>query len=351
MASSHITDVLHGIVVSKFGIAGPEAIGWFPNDKFESASLTEISVKAVSILAGEEGSIPDPENLSVLPIPKQRLSAVIFIFEVPDPQARGGAFIATVSVLFNQKYTSVIYKTLEDLARMLAPIGNRLIAPIRNNEDLTPFIRELYQEIQDFLISYQQDEITKYQIAHPAPKQYKLKYSFKVIVIGDPRVGKTTLLLRFVDKAFRELYIPTLGVQVSLKNLDFEEDTLVKFNLWDVAGQELFKQVRNNFYVGANAVLIVYDVTNPKSFRNVEMWYKDMRKSFSTPIPCVLVGNKIDLSRQVSRVDGMELAKKLSMRYIETSAKTGENVDKVFKDLATILVKKESKIAEWLLEE
>jgi small GTP-binding protein len=134
------------------------------------------------------------------------------------------------------------------------------------------------------------------------------------------------------------LYIPTVGVQVSLKNIEFTNDTLVKLNIWDIAGQEHFKNLRSNFYQGSNAVLIVYDMTNPKTFKNVENWYLDMVKVLG-PIPGFLVGNKVDLPRQVSKFDGEDLADKMEIGYIETSAKTGENIDSVFQSLAQRLVK------------
>ena len=143
-----------------------------------------------------------------------------------------------------------------------------------------------------------------------------------------------------MDKAFRELYIPTVGVQVSLKSIEYNNNTLVKLNLWDIAGQEHFRSLRSNFYQGSNAVLIVYDLTNPKTFKNVQTWYLDMVKVMG-PIPGFLVGNKADLPSQVSKFDGQDLADKLKLGFVETSAKTGENIDNVFQNLAEMLVDKE----------
>jgi len=343
------TDVLKAIVVSKFGQMGPEAVACYP-DIFKELTLTDISIKAVSILAGEDGTLPDPENLSVLPMPKLKMTSVIFMFEIPNPEARGGVVLAALSVLFNHKYTSVIYKMMDDLVRLITPM-EKLKGPMKKSEDITDSLAQLYKQIEEFLNISQDDEVTRYQITAQAQKTYKFKYSFKIIVIGDGRVGKTTLLLHFVDKAFRELYIPTIGIQVSLKNFDFEETTLVKYNLWDIAGQDLFKQVRSNFYIGSQAVLICFDVTNSGSFKNVENWYKDMKISIDKKIPVFLVGNKIDLPRVVSKVNAKEMAKKLNGFYVETSAKTGENVEKVFEDLARILIKKDDNVAEWLLKD
>ncbi|MHA1651369.1 MAG: Rab family GTPase [Candidatus Helarchaeota archaeon] len=330
-------DIIQGVVVSRFGDRGPEAIGAYP-DRFDSTTLTEISVKAVSILAGEDGSVPPPENLSVLPLPKLHMTAVIYIFEIKNEAARGGVITHTISVLFNEKYTSVIYKTMESLAEIISTQDN-LIELLQNNDNITVAVMNLYNQIENFLETRQKDEITRFEIKPSIEKKYEHKFSFKVIVIGDPRVGKTTLILRYIDKAFRELYIPTIGVQVSLKYLELDELTQVKLHLWDIAGQDLFEKVREKFYSGSHAVLLVYDVTNPKTFRNIEKWYLDMVKVVGK-LPGFLIGNKIDLTAQVKKWDGKDLAEKLDLQFIETSAKTGENVDLVFQELAKKLVKK-----------
>jgi len=332
------SDILKGIVVSLFGDKGPDPISWYPAN-LDNIMLTEVSVKAVSILAGETGDIP--EYLSVLPLPKFHMTALIHVFEIADAEARGGALVATLSVLFNEKYTPFIYKCLEDLENTIKPM-NSLAEPIKNQQDITEFLKDLFDQLRIYIETCQKDEVTKFQIETKVRKEYSQRYTFKVVVVGDPSVGKTTLLLRFVDKAFRELYIPTMGVQVSLKNLEYDNDTLIKLSLWDVAGQEFFSKIRSNFYVGSNAVLIVYDVTNPKTFKNVEKWYLDMGKALETAaIPGFLIGNKVDLPKQVNKFDGKELADKLNLNFIETSAKTGENIDYVFEKLAEILINKE----------
>ncbi len=327
--------ILKGLLVSKFGDLGPEPISWYPN-QFDNMMLTEVSVKAVSILVGEEG-VPSPEFLSVIPLPKFNLAAVIYVFKIPDPQARGGQLVGTASILFNIKYMSVIYQTMDDLMQLISPIDTFIVQPIINNEDITATVKKFYDSIEEFINNRREDEITRYKIADREEKKYEEIYSFKVVVLGNPHVGKTTLVLRYVERAFRELYIPTLGVQVSLKKLEFD-NIAIKFNLWDIAGQELFNQIRDKFYAGSQAIIILYDVTNPKSFSDAAHWYSDVKRVLGE-IPGFLIGNKVDLPRQVSKFDGKELARKLNLYFSETSAKNGENIDVVFEELAKILVK------------
>lgn len=331
-------DILQGVVISKFGDMGPQALAWYPN-QFDDSTLSSISIKAVSILAGEDGFIPPPDSLSVLPIPKIKMTAVVYVFEVLEPEARGSVITATITVLFNEKYTSVIYKTMEELTKLVTPV-DKFIEPIQTNADMTNLVKERYNEIKVFLETRRKEEATRYQITGEPQKQYQHEYAYKIIVIGDPRVGKTTLILRFVDKAFRELYIPTIGVQVSLKYLENQEtSSLTKLNLWDIAGQEIFNKVRGKFYAGAHAVLIIYDQTNPKTFKNVETWYTDMVNAIGKK-PGFLIGNKIDLPRQINKLDAKQLADQLDLEFIETSAKSGENVDHVFERLTERLIKK-----------
>jgi len=329
-------NILEGVLVSIFGEKGPDPISWYPVN-LDNMMLTEVSIKAVSILAGETGILP--EHLSVLPLPKFHMTALIYAFDIVDVQARGGAVVATLSVLFNENYTPFVYKCIEELENKIKPMSD-LAEPIKNQQDITEFIEDLFNQLKGYVETCQRDEITRYQIEAEVKKTYSQTFKFKVIVIGDPSVGKTTLLLRFVDKAFRELYIPTVGVQVSLKSVEYD-DTLIKFNLWDIAGQESYRKVRNNFYMGSNAILIVYDINNPKTFRNVKNWYQDAIIALGEIIPGFLVGNKVDLPRQVDKYDGKSLADKIKLEFIETSAKTGENVDYIFQKLAEILIKNE----------
>lgn len=160
----------------------------------------------------------------------------------------------------------------------------------------------------------------------------KSKYVFKVILIGDGGVGKTSLLLRFTENKFTSDYKKTLGTDFAIKRV-MVGDSEVKLQIWDLGGQELFRDLRKAFYPGAKAALIVYDITNRSSFENVRGWYYDLQTTLAS-IPIVLVGNKIDLPRVVTYQEAKDLSEELAVQYIETSAKLDKNVEAAFIKIA-----------------
>lgn len=177
-------------------------------------------------------------------------------------------------------------------------------------------------------------------------------YKWKIIVLGEPAVGKTTLMLKYTEKKFRELYIPTVGCQVSKKELVFnggseENKKIVELFIWDIAGQSKFLKVRKIFFEGAHAFFLVYDITNENSFIKTANWFKDLKKSksFKKEAMGFLIGNKIDLEnhRTVPKKDGETLAKEMNIDFYETSAKTGENINEIFEKIAQKLLNSVSK--------
>lgn len=167
-------------------------------------------------------------------------------------------------------------------------------------------------------------------------------YTWKVIVIGDPSVGKTTLMLRYTEQNFKELYMPTVGVQVSQK-LFKKNDRKIKFNIWDIAGQTKFAQFRKIFYEAAFGYLLVFDVTARETLLNTLKWQEDYIKNSKALVTVgLLIGNKIDLKdeREISEAEALRYAKQLGLDYLETSALTGANVDAMFNYLFNRIYKK-----------
>lgn len=173
-------------------------------------------------------------------------------------------------------------------------------------------------------------------------------FLFKIVLIGDGGVGKTTLRRRWMGEGFTVSYILTVGADFAVKTLNTPYGHEVKFQIWDLGGQPHFKEVRKTFYAGAAGALVVYDVTDRKSYNNVFGWIEEMLKHVKQKIPIVLVGNKIDLRNNVpdaiTTEEGINLRKEIIEKYsldvlfIETSAKTGENVDKAFQGMAKLLL-------------
>jgi Ras-related protein Rab-11A len=176
-------------------------------------------------------------------------------------------------------------------------------------------------------------------------------YDFKVVVIGDGAVGKTTLIRRHAKGKFEFDVMPTIGVDITSKYYRLPGDMLIMLSVWDIAGQELFKRVRRVYYSGASAAVLVFDLTKPESFWRIKSWYVDLRDNLHQQIPTVLLGNKRDLvdKRAVMESEARDLADGYGFKYFETSAITGENVDKAFYTLiGQVMVdrKLETKVAK-----
>ncbi|MHA1132453.1 MAG: GTP-binding protein [Candidatus Helarchaeota archaeon] len=169
----------------------------------------------------------------------------------------------------------------------------------------------------------------------------KNEFIFKVIIIGDAGVGKTTTTLMFAHAKFETEYKPTIGVSI-VKNEYWIGDDLANFQIWDIAGQEFWKDMRRIYYSGAQGCLILYDVTRPISFKNIKVWYNELNTYIPAQIPAVLCANKIDLEteRKVMRDEGEKMSAELGIPYKEISAKTSENIDEVFCQLGEILIQR-----------
>ena len=165
------------------------------------------------------------------------------------------------------------------------------------------------------------------------------KFTFKLIVLGDGGVGKTSLINQFVEKKFAQDYKSTIGVNIMAKEYQLFENVDIKFALFDVAGQKYFRKVRKQYYRGAQAIIFVYDVTRSETLEGVKTWSKDAEIELGDlkKLKCLVIGNKIDLKREVDMMEGKQVADDLGFPYLETSAKDGTNVDRAFGRIATKL--------------
>ncbi|MFX1313826.1 MAG: Rab family GTPase [Promethearchaeota archaeon] len=164
---------------------------------------------------------------------------------------------------------------------------------------------------------------------------------YKVIVIGDPAVGKTSLLTKFATNKFEEKYLPTVGVNILKEVINFEEQIVVNLMFWDVAGQPQFYMLHRPYFNGADAMILVFDITRSSTFSNINNWYSTAVKYGLSGIPRILIGNKIDLKddRKIIMPMAEHLSEKLDAPYFETSALTGDNVKLIFHKIAELVYK------------
>jgi small GTP-binding protein len=160
-------------------------------------------------------------------------------------------------------------------------------------------------------------------------------YLFKYIIIGDTSVGKSCLLLQFTDNRFKADHDLTIGVEFGSKNVQISEKE-VKLQIWDTAGQENFRSITRSYYRGAAGALLVYDITRRDSFTHVQTWLEEARQHGNENMVVMLVGNKCDMDskRVVPTEEGMRFARENDCLFIETSAKTAQNVDEAFENTA-----------------
>jgi len=166
-------------------------------------------------------------------------------------------------------------------------------------------------------------------------------YIIKICLLGEANVGKTSLVYRFIENKFRDNYKSTLGVNLLKKDLNIEGYGEVVAQIWDLGGQESFKNLRKLYLEGANGALLIFDVTKSKSFEKLRDWIQDFKLARENE-PIILIGNKNDLKgkSQVSDQEATQFAKEFNLQYLSTSAKTGTNVEQAFnKMIKTILDK------------
>ena len=171
--------------------------------------------------------------------------------------------------------------------------------------------------------------------------------NLKILLVGDSSVGKTTLLLKYVEGKFSDSHITTIGVEYKDKPIILNNRN-INLQIWDTSGQERYRSITKNFYRNADGILFVFDVTREDTFAHIKDWLissdecdKDFKK--------IIVGNKIDLERVVSKEKVENFGKSKNMKCYEVSAKTGEGLDNVFQAIAELIL--EGKSEEEIKEE
>eukprot|EP00411_Alexandrium_monilatum_P031105 CAMPEP_0175374566 /NCGR_PEP_ID=MMETSP0095-20121207/23313_1 /TAXON_ID=311494 /ORGANISM="Alexandrium monilatum, Strain CCMP3105" /LENGTH=265 /DNA_ID=CAMNT_0016672797 /DNA_START=34 /DNA_END=831 /DNA_ORIENTATION=+ len=161
---------------------------------------------------------------------------------------------------------------------------------------------------------------------------------FKLVLIGDSGAGKSSLLLRFADDTFTDSYITTIGVDFRFKTIAIGKKN-VKLQIWDTAGQERFRTITSAYYRGADAIVLVYDVTDRESFAHIDDWLTDINRYVNQSTVKVLIGNKTDREdRQVTTEEAKKKAETLGLAFLEASAKQATNVEATFQMISSELI-------------
>ncbi len=339
-----ITDVIYFEMDDKIG---PNPKAWL-STKFSQIELINISIKTFSVLSGEQGLIP--ESLVILPFPSLGLKGLIKYLSWDDKTRRGSIGQAAIVLLFQEGDDVIFYKYINQLSTPFEEIYQKI-----KESEKTKASREIFVDILTNLEKNVSNLLNELRIQENAQFQSKqfpeqqlidrslINYQFKIIIVGDPSVGKTSLILRYTNNAFRRSYVPTMGVHVSNKIFKID-DKIIQLTLWDIGGQQKFHTMRQQFYHGSDAVFLVFDLTNPDSFDNIPRWFSDVSDQLSNrseDLMGFIIGNKNDLSEQRMITDEMtmNLASQLNLGVIETSALVGDNVDYAFSTIANLLFK------------
>ena len=158
---------------------------------------------------------------------------------------------------------------------------------------------------------------------------------YKLLLLGDSTVGKTCFLIKYTDQSFQDIHMATIGLDYRVKTMKLKNNKEVKIQIWDTAGQDRFRSITKNYYKGSHGIILIYDITNRRTFENVQKWISQIREETSQNVVIYLIGNKIDMKeeRKVSTEEGKKLADELGLPFMETSAKEGININEVFDDI------------------
>jgi small GTP-binding protein len=329
--------IIQAALYSKFDQRiGPIPVAWSPS--LDKDLVGNYAITSMNFISGSEYV---PEKLAILPLPDAAAKIVVRCIVYRDPGLRGFRGLSAISIIIGEASDAILYKYLIDLEKVFDEYAKIIV-------DLEESKHPVKQALVDAFfktMTHRLEELCSQELGQHGDIEFPDESSksgtdkemdsvYKIIVIGDPAVGKTSLILRFTDNAFRQSYLPTIGTNLSDKVLSLGREN-IELVFWDIAGQSKFSKARKNFYRGAHGIIIVFDLTSLESFKNVKAWHDDATSVLGS-VPCYVIGNKLDMAdkRAVGDEEIRNLAQELSCGVFLTSALTGEHVEESFRDLA-----------------
>ncbi len=342
--------ILEGVIYSKFDQkVGSKAIAWQPTD-LENDAIQQLLLKTILLIGAETDEHGSKESLQIEKIVHSalRLEGFVIFFLLPMEEFANSYSYSFITIVFKQKNADLMNSYKQTCETKMRELISQIKELEKQNKVsqikqlINTFYFNLKEEIEQYRNEIQKTEESQFATLE-SEKNIDLGTLFKVIILGDPSVGKSSTIRRFIENKFQDFYLSTIGVQISRKNLDYKELSY-SLSVWDLAGQIKFDLFRHKYYKGTRAYIIAYDITNPTSFENAERWFKDFeafaKENLEFKPKGVLIGNKKDLisERIISEADGKNKADSLGIIFYETSAKTGENVENVFRKLLELVV-------------
>ena len=170
----------------------------------------------------------------------------------------------------------------------------------------------------------------------------KIIMCFKIILLGDVSVGKTAIMNRYMYGQYNNEYECTINPQSRIKEYQIDEDIIAKITIWDTCGEEKFKALTRQYYRDTNGILLIFDLCNRDTFLNLNNWLNEINEIAPKEVSIVIVGNKVDMKREVSLEEVQKFAQDNLLTYYEISAKNGINVDLAFEKLAREIIENEN---------
>ena len=203
------------------------------------------------------------------------------------------------------------------------------------------FIGVYYYENPQTFFKIVVESINKQESFYNMSNYTDYDYLFKILLIGDSGVGKSCLLMRFMDEKYSDTYISTIGVDFKIRTLSLD-NKVIKMQIWDTAGQERFRTITSSYYRGAHGIIVVYDITDADSFDNVRHWLKEIGRYANKNVDILVVGNKLDLetNRKVPCGIVEEYTYQENIDCFETSAKENTNVTIFFEKMAKKIMRR-----------
>jgi small GTP-binding protein len=338
-------DSTHAIIYLDIDNDAPKIKFWYPYNLPEKIRRF-IAEECISIISGDQTFIP--EVLLILPIPSLKIKALIKYFKREGPNNKEGISKSAIIFTFDEKDDQIYYRYMSYIDSYFSKSVSTMLS-LEKNGTIDELIHEEIVKLHIILCNLTEYLSSKSQYVAKKEEPSRIivednqveKRKFKVVVLGDPKVGKTSTILKFTDNVFLRAYIPTMGLNITQKLFNVD-DNIVELVLWDIGGQTSFKSIRRKFYEGASILVLIFDLTNPMSFANVLKWHQDIKDYMKNnqALKGYLIGNKNDLvkKRIVSKIDAIRLSRSFDLEYLEISALTGYNIEMAFHKIARKLL-------------